>query len=83
MKMTVESLLKGEPLPEYNLGNVRVLLDEKEVADVIELDTEERYLIKYKRDAKGDLVLNRGDVDTETLHGKVEVVAIKEEVFNA
>ena len=55
--------------PPNNWHNIRVFLNDVDIGGVIEADVKNGWLIKYKRNEKGKLVLNdtRDEVLTEKL----------------
>lgn len=49
------------------------LLTGTQVRDVIEVDTVERYLIRYRRDPRGQLIIKGAEPDRERITGDFEI----------
>lgn len=65
--------------PPHNWRSLKItnLATGTEVRDVVEVDTEERYLIRLRRDPRGELVLaeNKQEVARERITGDFEIEA--------
>ncbi|MNJ08754.1 hypothetical protein D3C77_28780 [compost metagenome] len=51
-----------------------VLLDGVQVKNCTEADEEEGFVIRFKLDDNGSLILNGAEVETETLTGNVQII---------
>ena len=51
-----------------------VLLDGVHVKNCTEADGEEGFVIRFKLDDNGSLILNGAEVETETLTGNVQII---------
>lgn len=51
-----------------------VLLDGVHVKNCTEADEEEGFVIRFKLDDNGSLILNGAEVETETLTGNVQII---------
>lgn len=76
MRMTVESLSRGEHLPEYSHGNVKVLLDGEVVKYAVAVDDVEGWVEVVRQDVKGYFTIDRETevVSTDILYGNVEII---------
>jgi len=55
---------------------LRIFLNQKEVFEVLEYNTETGYILKNKLNEKGLPVISNGSIATEELHGSVLVTRI-------
>lgn len=57
------------------MKSVRILLDGKDVTEVITADEEQGYILRHKTDDNGHILINFDAQETlkEELHGKVKV----------
>ena len=63
------------PKEVFLCSHVRIYLNGTEMQDVIEVNEEEKYLVRASRDENGSLMINeeRNEIVTERLEGHVEV----------
>lgn len=51
-----------------------VLLDGAQVKNCTEADEEEGFVVRFKLDDKGKVIVNGAEIETETLYGNVQII---------
>lgn len=69
------SAKRGDPGYTRNVYGAIVLLDGKEIKDVLTADEEAGYVVVYLRNSEGHFILNdaRTEVVSKTIHGVVQI----------